>query len=243
MLNIPACAEEKIVFFFYSLSDSTADTDNVKVSSEQEQNSAEGGLPNDTAGGGAKEEGTTGAENSEDEATKTSSTADEGVEDEDTKESGEGDGGEEGVADSQGEVTSEKETSEAVADKAGNGDDSLGGGEADEAGREKDEAKEEGDSQEQESASPDHLPSAELPAASVEGEDKKETDSIAKGEVGEEKGQKIDEEEEEEDEMVFDYDYKQMKSTPEMVNVTTSDMLTLLYPLTHSKLNIRASLL
>ena len=84
----------------------------------------------------------------------------------------------------------------------------------------------------QESVSPDHQQSAEPPAAAgVEGEDKKEIDDIANEEVGKEKGEEVKEEVEEE--MVFDYDYEQMKSTPEMVNVTTSDMLTLLYPLIH----------
>ena len=61
-------------------------------------------------------------------------------------------------------------------------------------------------------------PSAKPPVVSSEGE-KKESDTTDKGE-------KEDEEEEE----VFEYDYDQMKSIPEMVNVDTSDMLTLLYP-------------
>ena len=244
-----ACMQNSIIahkenyLLYFSLSESTADSDNENASSEQDQKSAhaaEEGLLHDTVGVGAKEEGTIDPEKLEDEATKTSSTADEGVEDEDTKESGEGgEIGGEGETDSQDEVAGhgEKETSEAVGDKAENGDDSHGGQETNEAGREKDEAKEEGDSHEQDSAPPDNLPSAEPPAPSVEGEGKKETDIVAKEEVREEKGQKVNEEEEEEEEMVFDYDYEQMKSTPEMVNVAISDMLTLLYPLTHSKLH------
>ena len=60
----------------------------------------------------------------------------------------------------------------------------------------------------------------------MEGGDKKAEDpeKVAPAE------EKKEEEEEEEEEVVFDYDYEQLKSSPEMVNVTTSDMLTLLYP-------------
>ena len=61
----------------------------------------------------------------------------------------------------------------------------------------------------------------------MEGGDKKDSDEVAKEEEKKEEG----EEEEEEEEMVFDYDYEQLKSGPEMVDVNASDILTLLYPL------------
>ena len=79
----------------------------------------------------------------------------------------------------------------------------------------------------QEASTPEQQPSsAEPPVVSVEGGENKAEEPEKVAAATEAKK----EEEEQEEEMVFDYDYEQLKSTPEMVNVTTSDMLTLLYP-------------
>lgn len=173
---------------------------------------------------------------------------------------GEGENSEETKISVSGEVSDgqagDKDTVEAVADNAADSEniEPEAGGEKTEAeaGDEKIDDKDKADRQE--TGSSDLQPSsAEPPLVSVEeggeeqaeeqpsvvsvegGEEKKAEEpesAVAASEEKKEEGEeKREEEEEEEEEMVFDYNYEQLKSTPEMVNVTTSDMLTLLYPL------------
>ena len=178
---------------------------------------------------------------------------------EETVEKGEGDSSEEAKPSDSGEVNDclagDNETVEAVTDDAtgnekinsdekvdsseagGEKTDTEAGGETidgEAGGAEKMDGEDKADGQEA-STSEQQPSSAEPPIVSVEEGDKKaeEPEKVA---PAEEKKEGQEEEEEEEEEMVFDYDYEQLKSTPEMVNVTTSDMLTLLYPHTRTRI-------
>ena len=126
------------------------------------------------------------------------------------------------MGDTQSGLADGNETVEAGSETIGDGVDNkkVDG----EAKGEKTDGEDKVDEEEATSTSEQQVSSAEPPIVSVkEGEDKK-TEELDKAATEEKQ------EEEEEEEMVFDYDYEQLKSTPEMVNVTTSDMLTLLYP-------------
>ena len=173
---------------------------------------------------------------------------------EETLVEGEGESSEEAKPSDSGEVSGgqagDKDTVEGVADDAADSEkiEPEAGGEKKETeanSEDKADGQEAGSSEQQPSSAEPPLVSVEEggeekveeqpSVVSVEGEEKKAEEPEKAAAATEEKkdgsDEKKEEEEEEEEEMVFDYDYELLKSTPEMVNVTTSDMLTLLYPL------------
>lgn len=235
---------------FHSSGESSAPADGEESAGKKNEEKSpvvEGASPDAEAGvGGVKEEGIADTEKAEKlddgEAEKT----------EETLEKGEGES-EEAKPSDIGETSDpqagDNETVEAVADDtAGNEKkDTEGGGEKRdaEAGDKKketdagDEKKEteavdektddedKTDGQEATSTSDQQLSSAKPPLVGVEKKAEEPEKAVA---LDERKKEEEEQRKEEEEEMVFDYDYEQLKSTPQMVNVTTSDMLTLLYP-------------
>ena len=247
--------------FFYSSDAPADGEGSAGEKSEEQPPVVEGETPKDIADvGEAKEEGAADTEkakklNDDDDVEgekKAGSGEGEAEKTEETLVEGEGESSEEAKPSDSGEVIGSqaggKDTVEGVADDAVDSEkiEPEAGGEKTETevnSEDKADGQEAGSSEQQPSSAEPPLVSVEeggeekveeQPSiVSVEGEEKK-TEPESPAAATEEKKDGSDEKkekEEEEEEMVFDYDYEQLKSTPEMINVTTSDMLTLLYPL------------